>query len=207
METDLTISSVGALLVAMIVLAAMPSVSVLTVVARSASLGFRDGLYTTVGIVIGDIVLIVLAVSGLSLLAGSLGRYFALVEVLGGAYLIWLGVHIWRSKPATVAAAPGAQSAPWSSLLAGLLITLGDLKAIVFYLGFLPAFVDLRMISLSDTVIIILITSLAVGGTKLTYALLADRARTRFAHQGARGIRRAAGGTLIGVGAYLVAKQ
>ena len=84
---------------------------------------------------------------------------------------------------------------------------MGDLKAIVFYLGFLPAFVDLSAVSLSDTFTVILIASLAVGGTKLTYALLADRARKRFVHQGARGMRRAAGGTLIGVGAYLVIRQ
>ena len=207
MEVGLTISGVGALLAVMIVLAAMPSVSVLTVVARSASLGFRDGLFTTIGIVIGDIVLIALAISGLSLLADSLGRYFALVELLGGAYLIWLGVRIWRTEPAAVAAVPGAQSAPWSSLMTGLLITLGDLKAIAFYLGFLPAFVDLSMVGLFDTAVIILVASLAVGGTKLTYALLADRARKRFTHQGARGVRRAAGVTLIGVGAYLVVRQ
>ena len=207
MESGLTITGIGALLVAMIVLAALPSVSVLTVVARSASSGFRDGLYTTLGIVLGDIVLIALAISGLSLLADSLGRYFTVIEILGGVYLIWLGMRIWRSKPTAVTAEPGAMSSPWSSLLTGLLITLGDLKAIVFYLGFLPAFIDLTAVSWLDAIIVILITSLAVGGTKLSYALLADRASKRFVHHGARGMRRAAGGTLIGVGAFLIVRQ
>lgn len=62
--------------------------------------------------------------------------------------------------------------------MAGFLVTLADQKAVLFYLGFLPAFVDLSQRNLADTAVVIAITVLAVGGVKLGYAALVDRARS-----------------------------
>jgi len=53
------------------------------------------------------------------------------------------------------------------------MITLGDQKAILFYLGFFPAFLDLVAMSALDTAVILLVTTVAVGGVKLAYAGMA----------------------------------
>jgi threonine/homoserine/homoserine lactone efflux protein len=88
-----------------------------------------------------------------------------------------------------------------------LFITLGDQKAILFYLGLFPAFLDLSTVSLADTSIIILITMLAVGGAKLVYAYMADRASLLLASTGATKIINFAAGTvMVGVGVLLVVK-
>jgi threonine/homoserine/homoserine lactone efflux protein len=63
-----------------------------------------------------------------------------------------------------------------SSFTSGLLLTLGDQKAILFYLGFFPAFVDLDTVTLADVLLICLITLVTVGGVKLLYAWLVSRA-------------------------------
>lgn len=207
MESHLTLSSIAALFGAMVVLAAIPSLSVLAVSARSATSGFSHGALTAVGILVGDILFIILAISGLAVLAEMMSTFFVLVKYLGGAYLIWLGLSLWRSKPKAVALEEETDSSALSSFLAGLFITLGDLKAIFFYLGFFPAFLDLAMISVTDVGLIILITVIAVGGIKLGYAFLADRARLLFKRSGTNKIINIiAGSVMMGVGVFLLVR-
>jgi len=205
MESGLTFVSTVSLFGAMTVLAFIPSTSALVVSARSAACGFTHGVFTTIGIVVGDIMFIILAIYGLSLLAELIGSRFSLVKYLGGAYLIWLGMALWSSRPNTNSAENNISPSLLSSFLAGLLITLGDQKAILFYLGFFPAFVDLSTVSLVDTSIIIIIAALAVGGAKLVYALMAVRASLLLASSSAtRIINIVAGTVMIGVGVFLV---
>src|SRR5690606_15721683 len=83
---------------AMAVLAAVPSVSVLAVSARSATLGFAHGACTAMGIVVGDLWFILLAMFGLALLAEMTDGLFFLIKFLGGTYLIWLGISLWMSR-------------------------------------------------------------------------------------------------------------
>ena len=61
-----------------------------------------------------------------------------------------------------------------------MLITLGDQKAILFYLGFFPAFIDLSSMTPADTLAIVIIAIIGVGGAKLVYAYLASRASLLF---------------------------
>ena len=206
MQSSMTFSSTAALFGAMLVLAFIPSVSVLTVSARSAASGFIHGAFTTIGILTGDIVFILVAVLGLTILAETMGGLLFLVKYLGGAYLIWLGIKLWRSVPKSRKAEEVVESSLLSSFLTGLFITLGDQKAILFYLGFFPAFVDLSAISYFDTSIIMLIAIAAVGGVKLVYAFMADRAGLLFSPTAYRGLNIAAGSVVIGVGVFLVAK-
>jgi threonine/homoserine/homoserine lactone efflux protein len=139
------------LLGALIVLAIIPSVSVLAVTARSAAFGFTHGVLTALGIVAADILFILIAVYGLALVAELMGAQFKLVQYLGGAYLIWLGISLWRADTKARQSDEVKQSSHSSSFLTGFLITLGDQKAILFYLGFFPAFVDLSRMTPADT--------------------------------------------------------
>lgn len=198
--------SMLALFGAMVVLAAVPGVSVMTVTARSVTSGFLYGAWTTMGIVAGDIVFILAAILGLAVLAEAMGDLFVLVKYAGGAYLVWLGISLWRSAAATPKAGNRAPSSLSSSFLAGLLITLGDQKAIVFYLGFLPAFLDLARLTFVDAGVVVAIAIVAVGGVKLGYAYLAATAGSRISGGAARGMNRIAGVAMIAVGAYLVAR-
>ncbi|MEX1117349.1 MAG: LysE family translocator [Terrimicrobiaceae bacterium] len=81
----------------MLALAAMPSASVALVVARSSSLGLRNGIATAGGIVTGDLVFVAIAIMGMSALAMAMGPVFSAFKYVGGAYLIWLGIKLLRS--------------------------------------------------------------------------------------------------------------
>ena len=191
----------------MVVLATVPSVSVLAVTARAAAFGFSHGLFTTLGIVVADILFILVAVYGLALIAELMGDQFRLIQYIGAIYLIWLGISLWRAE-AKARASDNVQQSSWSSsFLTGLLITLGDQKAILFYLGFFPAFIDLSVMTPVDTLIIVLIAILSVGGTKLFYAFLADRASLMFKNSRAlHGINILAACIMIAVGIALLLK-
>ncbi|MBW4575609.1 MAG: LysE family translocator [Aphanothece sp. CMT-3BRIN-NPC111] len=202
----MTFSSIVALFSAMIVLASIPSVSVFTVSTISAISGFIHGVFTTIGIVVGDIIFIIIAIWGLSFLAETMGNLFVLIKYLGGAYLMLLGIGLCRSKSKNVETEEVVKSSLVSSFLTGLLITLGDQKATLFYLGFFPAFVDIYKISYFDTGIIIAITIVAVGGVKIGYAFMAHRARLLISFKIRKRINIAAGCVMLAVGIFLITK-
>lgn len=205
MHVTIATSAMLALFATLFVLACIPGASALTVSARSAAHGFRHGIVTTAGIVAGDIVYILIAVYGLSILAETLGDRFLLVKYVGACYLLWLGVGLWRSGADRDKVEGSGKTTLLASFLAGLAITLADQKAILFYLGFFPSLINLTVITGADTMLIVAIASLAVGSAKLLYAYLAARGSTLSTGAGfKRGIRAAAGGLLIAVAIYIV---
>ena len=188
-------------------LAIIPSISVLAVTARAAAFGFTHGMFTALGIVAADIIFILIAVYGLALLAGLMGEQFTWIKIIGGFYLVWLGISLWRADAKTRKTEAIKQSSWGSSFLTGFLITLGDQKAILFYLGFFPAFIDLSRMTPADTLTIIVIAIVGVGGAKLIYAYLADRASLAFKDKRAvRAINVLAACVMIAVGLTLLLK-
>lgn len=156
-------------------LAALPSISVLLVATRAASLGLRHGLAVAAGVVLGDLIFVALAVFGLVVLAEAMGGWFVWFQYVAGGYLIWLGISLWRRAP-TAPAEPGAGRASLgASGAAGFLLTLSDQKAVLFYFAFFPVFVDVGALSWADVAVIAGITIIAVGGVKALYAYAAAR--------------------------------
>jgi threonine/homoserine/homoserine lactone efflux protein len=201
------------LLGVMFVLAALPSTSVAFVVTRTATTGLRSGAAAAAGIVTGDLIFVLLAVLGLTTLAETTGAFFAVFKYAGGAYLIWTGVQLLRARPTLHLAAPRAPSVGstlatvWTSYLAGLVITLGDVKAILFYASLFPAFVTMDALMPAHVAAILVITALTVGGVKLAYAFLAQRIVARLQQPGLqRTARVTAGSVMIGTGTVLIAK-
>ena len=198
-------SSVLTLFGTMFVLAIMPSPSVFAVIARSVASGFIHGAITAVGIVVGDFIFILLAMVGLWTISETAGSMFLVVKYAGAAYLIYVGMTTWLSKPSHTQEVRDIKKFSWvSNFMGGLLITLSDPKAILFYAGFLPAYLDLSSISSTEIGIVLLSASIAVGGAKLMYAYLADKARLLFSRgwvQTAMNIL--AGSVMIGTGIFL----
>ena len=206
MQLTMTLSYMIALFGAMLVLAAMPSSSVLLVISRSAASGFIHGAMAALGVVAGDIVFILISILGLSLLAESMGDMFVLVKYLGGTYLVWMGISLLRAKPGEPKAEKSDSASMSSSFFSGLLFTLADQKAILFYLGFFPAFVNLSSLTLADSAVILSITLIAVGGVKVAYAFMADSAVSLFTHKAKRGLNIASGGLMLVIGLFVVVK-
>ncbi len=198
----------------MVGLAAMPSSSVLLVVTRSVTLNVRNGLATAAGVVAGDLTFVAMAVLGMTTLAEQLGTFFVVIKYMAAAYLIWMGITLLRSKRADADVTISHEQEEdqsrgmFSSFAAGLLLTLGDAKAIVFYASLLPAFMDLSALTQIDLFWVCAITVVAVGGTKAAYALAAQRvsrAAGGFSH--AHELKLGVGGLMVGAGVYLALRD
>ena len=193
----------------MAVFAFSPGPGVVAVVSTAVGRGFWHGLTLGIGLVLGDLVFLLFAAFGLNLIAQVLGDIFIVVKYVGAAYLIWLGVKAWRatSLPSAAAVETGAGGLA-RSLIAGVFVTLGNPKVIVFYLGFLPAFLDLSTMSASDLVAVVGIV-VAVGVAAMAvYAFAAAKARGVLSDPGARTwMNRGAGSLLIGAGVAVAVKS
>lgn len=196
------------LFLVMLPLAAMPSTSVALVVARSVSAGRVSGVFSALGIVAGDLVFVAIALFGMSLLAEWLGIFFSVIKYCGGAYLIWLGFSLLKSKsPPTVQCTTSRGVSFAADFLTGLFLTLGDVKAILFYASLFPTLVDVGAIGLWDILLIMVITTVTVGGAKLGYVMFASKLVDRLRGRAVSEVPRKFGGTLmIGCGLVLIAK-
>ena len=195
--------------VAMLVLAASPGPGVFATIARALASGLRPSLAVICGIVLGDVIFLLFAAFGLSMVARALGNMFFIVKICGGAYLIWLGVRIWLKKPEPVT---GNQNrnihSQWGNFATGFVITLSNPKVILFYCGFLPTFLDLSALTLTDLVIVVAIITIVLGCVLGTYAFLASRARRMFTNQQAvRRLNRAAGGVMVAAGVAIAIRS
>lgn len=208
-DSNVDIWQILGLAIVLCVLAAIPSSSVALIIARSATAGFANGAAAALGIVAGDLVFVVLALTGLAALTEILGGLFVMLRIAGGVYLVWLGISMLVTLRSVVES-PLITTAGGNtgSFLAGLAITLGDIKAIFFYLSLFPLFVDTKAVTGHDLVLIGTLTVGCVGSVKLVYAALGALMAGRLSGQAPNRAMRATAGTLMtGSGLYLILKH
>lgn len=210
----MTIVGAFSLALVMCMLAAIPSSSVALVVIRSASHGTRNGFAAAAGIVVGDLTFMALALLGMTALAEHVGTFFVFIKYAAAAYLIWFGVQLIKTYGATQSfpIRDPRDSTSDTDLLksfgAGLLLTLGDVKAIFFYASLLPTFLDLQALTAFEIYIISAITIVSVGGVKAAYAVCGQRlAQTAKGFSRERELKIASGGLMVTAGTYLVFKN
>lgn len=203
----MSIDSLFTLFCAMLILAIVPGPAVFAIIARSFSSGTLQAFYMTVGIVLGDYVFIVLALFGLSALAEVMGTAFFIIKYLSAAYLIWLGIKLLRTKTSSIEIEASKDSSLISNFLTGLFITLGNPKAILFYVSFFPAFINVSEVTFYDTSLIMLVATFAFGSVNMCYSLLAVKAKNTFKSPNAANvINKTAGTIMVSTGVLVAAK-
>ncbi len=204
----MTIESTLAFTLAMLVLAAAPGPGVFASTAQALADGFGSSLHVIAGIVMGDLILLFFAILGLSAVATVFGELFFIVKIVGAGYLIWLGCKLWVREPTPLKEHSGdADKSAWKRFVSGLLITLGNPKAILFYCGFLPTFTDLGALTIIDVSIIGSVVGMVLASVMMLYAYCAARARRLLTSpRAARNFNRGAGTILIGTGAAIATR-
>jgi threonine/homoserine/homoserine lactone efflux protein len=133
------ITDYSAFVIAILVFLAIPGPGNLALITSTSKGGIRGGLAATLGVMLGDQVLMWMAVAGVAALLSAYPTAFAAVQWLGAAYLGWLGVKMLVAKPGD---APVLHMKPSHFMRQSMMITLLNPKAIVFYMAFFPLFVD-----------------------------------------------------------------
>jgi len=127
---------------ATLALLAIPGPSVLFVVARTVEHGRAAGLVSMLGVETGALVHVAVAAAGLSALVASSPTALTVLRWAGGAYLLWLGAQALRRRRAALAGAPASRTSKARLFRQGVLVDLLNPKTALFFLAFLPGFVE-----------------------------------------------------------------
>ncbi|MEM7215385.1 MAG: LysE family translocator [Pseudomonadota bacterium] len=159
---------------------ASPGPSILALVSRAVTRGWRDVLPFVAAMWIGEILWMTCAIAGLAAIAANYQTLFTAIKYAGVLYLLYLAWKMWTS-PANLEenGDNGEFIIPEKSRMffAGLLVTLGNPKIMVFYVALLPTILDLQVLDVSGWIILSATTIIILGAIDLTYIFLAERAR------------------------------
>ena len=201
----MTLSLWAAFVAASSILLVIPGPTVLLVVSYALGQGWRTALPMAIGVALGDFTAMTLSMLGLGALLAASATLFTILKWAGAAYLVYLGIRLWRAG-GTLDAAPRTDAVSSAKMLGhAWLVTALNPKSITFFVAFLPAFLDpqadfLTQMLVFETTFLVLAFANAFG-----YALVAARARGFVANPRAIGIvNKAGGGLLIGAGAATV---
>ncbi len=135
----LGVTDYGAFVIAFLVLLAIPGPGNFALITATGKGGIKGGLGATFGVILGDQVLLWLAVAGVAALLTTYPAAFHTVQWLGAAYLAYLGLRMALAKPGSTPVRPMKSK---HYLRQTMMITLLNPKAIMFYMAFFPLFVD-----------------------------------------------------------------
>lgn len=133
------IADYGAFCATILVFLALPGPGTFALLTSTGKGGFRAGAAATFGLILGDQVLLWLAVAGVAALLAANPRVFQALQYAGAAYLAWIGLRLLFARGG---AASPVRIAPRRYMRQAFLITLLNPKAIVFYMAFFPLFID-----------------------------------------------------------------
>ncbi|GAB4372147.1 MAG: LysE family translocator [Kiloniellaceae bacterium] len=193
----------GALLVA----AGSPGPSIAALVARVVAGGWRGVLPFLAAMWIGEAIWLTLAVWGLAAIAESLHLLFTVIKVLGVAYLAWLAWRMWSAPVAVDAEALPKARSGLRMFAAGMAVTLGNPKIMVFYLALLPAIIDLKAMTVVGWLELTATMFLVLAAIDLAWAGLAAQARRVLrSPRAVRAANRVSAGVMAGAAAAIASR-
>ncbi|QKE62537.1 LysE family translocator [Aquipseudomonas campi] len=190
-------------LIAITGLALTPGPNGLLALTHGALYGHQRTLWTIAGGVLGFVLLMALSMFGLAALLQASANALVVLKWLGGAYLIWLGLQLWRAPALHLTAVAPTALKPGPTLLRqGLLSAISNPKVILFYGAFLPQFLDPAGNLWLQFAVMALTFALVEGLVEYILARLAQRIRPWLERSG-KTFNRCCGGMFAAMGTAL----
>lgn len=190
------------------ILLIIPGPTILLVVSYSLGQGWRTALPVAVGVALGDFTAMTLSMLGVGALLAASATVFTILKWVGAAYLVYLGVKLFRAGGALQADPRTEPVSPATMVGHAWLVTALNPKSITFFVAFLPQFLNhdtdfFTQMLIFEATFLVLAFANALG-----YALVAARARSLVRNPRAIGIFNKTGGSLlIGAGIATVAMR
>lgn len=176
----------------------IPGPTILLVIGQSLGGGRRAALPLVAGVALGDLTAMTLSLAGLGALLATSATLFTVLKWLGAAYLVWLGVKLFRA-PVEAAALPPVSAR--RAMRDAYLVTALNPKGIAFFVAFVPLFIDRDAPFLPQAVLLVASFVALAALNALAYALLAARLSGAVRRPGVRrAFNRTGGSMLIGAG-------
>jgi threonine/homoserine/homoserine lactone efflux protein len=190
------------------ILVLIPGPTVLLVVSYALGQGWRTALPMAIGVALGDFTAMTVSMLGLGALLATSATVFTLLKWGGAAYLVYLGVKLWRAG-GTLDAKPRTDASPPLKMLGhAWLVTALNPKGLTFFIAFVPQFLD-RHADFLPQMAILEATFIAIAfANVIGYAMVASRARAFLRQPRALAIvNRIGGSLLIGAGVAAVSSR
>lgn len=198
--------------IAIFIFAITPGPGTFALLARALVSGVWSCLSMSLGIVVSDIIYLILSTLGLATIAENYGGLFTVIRIIGAAYLLYLGYKMWTADVDTSfkaeVAKSGSKNKNWiNGFIQGFLISVSNPKVILFYIAFLPTFIDLTALNSSDIVLLSVLTFFALLAGLMLIAVGASSVRRYLKSKSAlKKLNRTAGSIMIGAGIFLVSR-
>jgi threonine/homoserine/homoserine lactone efflux protein len=191
--------------IAILIFAVTPGPGVFALLARAMTQGARSCLSLSLGMAVSDIIYLILACLGLAVIATHWGSFFTIIRIVGAVYLIYLGWRMWTQRvEITRELDVTSKKDEVKSFIQGFLISASNPKVILFYIAFLPTFMDLNALSANDIVIASVLCLLGLMIGLMAIAFSASWARSYFRSERAmKGLNRVAGSIMVSAGLYI----
>lgn len=176
----------------------IPGPTILLVIGQSLGGGARNAVPLVAGVALGDLTAMTLSLAGLGALLAASATAFAALKWVGAAYLVWLGIRMWRA-PVSAEAAPPLNGR--RAMREAYVVTALNPKGIVFFVAFVPQFVDPMRPFLPQAAILVATFVTLAAANAAAYAVLAGRLSAAVRRPGLRrGLNRLGGAVLVGAG-------
>lgn len=200
----MTFASLATYCVALAIAVAIPGPGVMALIGTALGGGLKRAIPMIAGIAFGDVTWLVLAVLGLAAIAELYAEAFTVIRYIGVAYLLYLAWKFWTSNSTLKAEEVTTKRTAFAAMLNGYLITMGNPKAMLFYLALLPVLLDLTTIGLAEFAMIIPATYVILFVVLMPYALLASGAREWLKSSNVYKMMNRTAAALIGTAAIII---
>ncbi len=156
---------------------ATPGPGIAALVARVLGQGLKGIVPFILGFVVGDLVWLTVAATGLSVVAHTFASAFVALKILGALYLLYVAFTLVRAKSGAAAELPPVSG--WRAFFGALSLTLSNPKVIVFFLSIMPLAVDLPSLTFGRFALLAALSAVVLTATLSGYVFAALRARTR----------------------------
>lgn len=204
-----TLTELGIYAFALLVLVATPGPVVVATIARSLSTGWRSTMPLSAAVAIGDVLWPLTAIFGLAAIVQVYGEIMEVLRYAGAAILIWMGWRLFVGSKEVLQADPDPslmRRTARDSFVAGLLLSAGNPKAILFFVGILPNLFNVAVLTGLDIAVILFLSALVPFVGNVSWAVLAHQARVLLrTPRMVRRVNQGSGVTLMGVGGAIAA--
>ncbi|MGH1463436.1 MAG: LysE family translocator [Neptuniibacter sp.] len=205
----MTFESAMTFFIAIFIFGITPGPGVLAILAQALAKGANNCFLLALGMTVSDICYLIAACLGLAVIASAWSELFTVIRLIGGVYLIYLGWKMWNAPiDQKMVQEKQSRKALAAGFMQGFLISASNPKVILFYIAFLPTFMDLNSLNTGDILLASVLTLVALMLGLMMIALFASKARTYLTSETAvKRMNQSAGSLMLGAGSYLITRQ
>jgi threonine/homoserine/homoserine lactone efflux protein len=203
----MTFSSICIYVFVLAATAAIPGPDIVAILARALSLGFERTLVFISGILFGHALWTVAAALGLVALVQMLGPAFFIIKLAAASYLLYLAWKLWNAAAEVDSSIDGQDGNQKGGFVSGLLISLSNPKAIVFFGAVMPSVLPIANLTVFELLIVLAVSTVTMFIVFGTWAAIASRARIALQSASSRRVfNKASALALTGAGLAVAAR-